>query len=74
VIGEGALFGSRDRFLEPRRKLPDDVRARISECADLDLLDRWLASAVTAMDHHRRRRDVAAMLGGADPGRGDAVF
>jgi hypothetical protein len=29
--------------------VPDDVRARISECADLDLLDRWLASAVTAM-------------------------
>ena len=29
--------------------VPDDVRARISECADLDLLDRWLASAVTAV-------------------------
>ncbi len=30
--------------------VPDDVRARISGCADLDLLDRWLASAVTARD------------------------
>ena len=30
--------------------VPDDVRARISACADLDLLDRWLASAVTARD------------------------
>ncbi len=30
--------------------VPDDVRARIFGCADLDLLDRWLASAVTARD------------------------
>jgi len=30
--------------------VPDDVRARISGCADLDLLDNWLASAVTARD------------------------
>jgi hypothetical protein len=29
--------------------VPDDVRARISGCTDLDVLDRWLASAATAM-------------------------
>jgi len=30
-----------------RIAVPDEVRARITTCADLALLDRWLARAVT---------------------------
>jgi hypothetical protein len=29
-------------------EVPDDVRARITRCADLDQLDGWLRRAVTA--------------------------
>ena len=29
-------------------EVPDDVRTRITECSDLDQLDRWLRRAVTA--------------------------
>jgi hypothetical protein len=33
---------------ERRVLVPEDVRAQITQCADLALLDRWLARAVTA--------------------------
>jgi hypothetical protein len=29
--------------------VPDEVRARITTCADVAILDRWLARAVTAL-------------------------
>ncbi|MGD0525624.1 MAG: hypothetical protein ABSE49_10790 [Polyangiaceae bacterium] len=29
--------------------VPDEIRARITACADVAILDRWLARAITAL-------------------------
>jgi hypothetical protein len=33
-------------------EVPDEIRARVTDCADLDQLDRWLRRAVTAASAH----------------------
>jgi cobalamin synthase len=52
-FGQGKAEGKAEAVLAVlaarRIAVPDEVRARISACADVALLDRWLARAITAI-------------------------
>jgi flagellar biosynthesis/type III secretory pathway protein FliH len=52
-IAEGKAEGKAEAVLAVlaarRIAVPDEIRARITTCADVALLDRWLARAVTAL-------------------------
>jgi flagellar biosynthesis/type III secretory pathway protein FliH len=52
-IAEGKAEGKAEAVLAVlaarQIAVPDEIRARIATCADVALLDRWLARAVTAL-------------------------